>query len=176
MRAIVADGRCPDLSGLYREEGTTIRGGEPSSDAHLSWLIPGERARNAGVVLNTMPGPGKPSEFLVKSIRLEQSIPDRFALNALDQSGRSLGVFDFGPEDGWRCGQGAFFVYREEESGGEGTWGNVVSLHKLFRTSDGTLVRAIRESYQQRSVFALGGTVGTPKTVEVDYRFAQIER
>ena len=172
---IVSDGRCPDLTGLYSETGLSIRDGTKTADAHLSWLIGGEKARTAKAPLNTPPGPGRPSVFYVKTMRITQPSPGHFELEALDSSGMSVGAFSFGPEDGWQCGENAFFVYRKDEGGGEGTWGDRVTVHKLYRAPDGGLVRSVREWYQQRSIFTLGGPVGSPKVVNVEYHFALIQ-
>jgi hypothetical protein len=172
----VVDGRCSDLAGVYNEQGTTIRAQGSSPDAHLSWLISGEKRRSADARLNSAPGPGLPAFYYVKTMRLSHPAPGRFSLEAFDAEGRSVGAFDFGPEEGWQCGEDSFFVYREEQGGGEGTWGERISLHRLYRGADGVLVRSVQERYQQRSIFTLGLPVGQPKIVEVEYRFSPTAR
>lgn len=175
-REIIADGRCPDLSGTYREDGISIHGNKSRTDAHFSWLISGEKVRMAMKPLNTMPAPGKPSIYFVQTIRVFHPEPGWFTLEALGREGESMGFFDFGPKDGWQCGEQAFFVYRKDRSGGEGTWGDRISLHKIYRAADGAIVRSVREWYHQHSIFAAGGAVGLPKIVDVEYRFASIDR
>jgi len=159
------------LAGVYNEQGTAIRAQRSSPDAHLSWLISGEKRRSANARLNSAPGPGLPAVYYVQTVRLSQPAPGRFSLEAFDAEGRSMGAFDFGPEEGWRCGEDSFFIYREDQSGGEGTWGDRVSLHRLYRGADGVLVRSVQQRYQQRSIFALGLPVGQSNILEVEYRF-----
>jgi len=124
--------------------------------------------------LNSPPAAGRPAIFYVKAMRITEPAAAHFVLEALDSNGTSMGAFSFGPEDGWQCGENAFFIYRKDEGGGEGTWGDRITLHKLYRAADGGLVRSIREWYQQRSVFAFGGPVGSPKVVNVEYHFTLI--
>lgn len=122
---------CPNLEGVYSEEGLTYRGGQRAQDvSHLSWLVGGDK-RSSLNPLNTMAGPGKPSIYFVQTWRVSNPSSNRFELEALNNEGKMLGLFSFGPEDGWRCADGAFEIRREGQGGGEGTWGDEVSIHRL---------------------------------------------
>ena len=55
---------CPDLAGVYAEEGLTYRDGKSASDvSHFSWLIGNGKERLALSPLNTTPRPGKPAVY-----------------------------------------------------------------------------------------------------------------
>ena len=96
-------------------------------------------------------------------------------MEGFDEEGESLGMFEFGPADGWQCGEGAFFIFKNSEIGGEGSWSNQISVHKLRKTTAGTLIRSIEIWDEKRSIFTLGLAVGPPsKTTDVEYRFEQI--
>jgi len=167
---------CPDLHGVYSEEGSTYRDGERASDvSHLSWLIGNGKERLALKPLNTPPGPGKPAEYFVTTIRVSHPEQGTFQLEALDAGGNRIGLFPFGPDDGWRCEDGAFVVRRQDQGGGEGTWGDRVIVHKLFR-EDASLVRSIHETYQQRTVFLLGAPVGASQSIDVEYHFPALAK
>jgi hypothetical protein len=162
---------CPDLGGTYSEEGNTFQdGGQTRAISHLSWLI-GAKEVSALTPLSTWPSAGKPAVYFVRRIRVSHPAAGRFALEAIDVNGKNMGIFEFGVEDGWRCEGGAFVNSRKSEGGGEGTWGDTEGLHKLYRGPGGVLVRYIFSRYQQRTAFLLGGPVGSPKVINVEYHF-----
>ncbi|MEO8674724.1 MAG: hypothetical protein ABI569_04045 [Casimicrobiaceae bacterium] len=170
------DGRCPDLSGTYREAGVTIDRGARRVDAHLSWMIGGGKEKGAKRPLSSMPAPPSPIQYDVQTMRISHPAHGKFALEAFDGKGESLGTFEFGPTDGWQCGESAFFNFKKREIGGEGTWNNQISLQKLYKSDAGILVRSIEIWHEERSILTLGLVVGAPsKTTDVQYRFEQIK-
>lgn len=170
-----ADGRCPDLSGTYREAGITIDRGVQRVDAHLSWMIGGGKEIGAKRPLSSMPAPPSPIKYEVQTMQISHPMEGKFALEALDGKGESLGTFVFGPADGWQCGEGAYFNFKNREIGGEGTWSNQISVQKLYKSDARTLIRSIDIWHENRSILTLGLVVGAPsKTTDVQYRFEQI--
>ena len=169
-------GPCPDLSGTYHEDGTTLDRGKSKADAHLSWMIGGGKEKSARRPLSDMPNPPAPITYYVKSIRISHPAAEGFVLEAFDHDSESLGLFHFDSADGWKCGNGAFVRYLDREIGGEGYWSDQVSITRLFRTGDGTLVRSIEIWNAKRSILAFGARVGTPeKITDVEYRFEPIK-
>jgi hypothetical protein len=164
---------CPDVKGRYVEAGTESKNGEMSkSVAHLSWVIPPQKQRAAERPIVTPPNRG-PTRYYVHSYRIWHPDPGHLAMEALDQDGQKIADFVLGPEDGLTCGDGAFIWRHDGDIGGEGDYGgDSVDIQTLRRSSDGSLVRTVSQTWQSRSLLLLGARVGSADGYTFEQRFA----
>ena len=170
------DSPCPDLSGTFREEGMSVDKGVSRKGAHLSGMIGNGKERAAKRPFTNSPPAGIPRTYYAKAVVVTHPTPLGFAMEVLDDHGVSMGVFGFGPTDGWKCSNGAFVRYLKRQVGGEGSWSDEISMGRLFRADDGYLVYSIEVWHDKRSLFTLGMPAGNPrKTIDVEDRFEPLK-